>query len=914
MDESSPQPTIETTLEERKEKIFSFLKKNNVILSLILIAVLVWFAVWIRTTNLSALRDVTTGGWTLGPDLDPFLFLRWAKYIIEHGTLFANDPLRYVPIGFDTREELVFHSYSMAWFHKLAVLFGSDSVEQSAALFPVFMFALTVVFFFLLARLIARSFFDEQNALITASLSCLFLIVIPSLLPRTIAGIPEKEAAGFFYLALSFYFFLASWKSPSKRNQIIFAIISGIGTGLMALVWGGYIFLYYTIALVILISFLLNKISLKDLPKLLAWFVPTILLTSTFFTQRYGWFILSPHCLIIIVVIAAVCIQEFLKKPLFLKYTSYPFLKKIPKHILSLVIATLLGALLAGIFFGMDFISSNVQGIVRALIEPIQDRLGVTVAENRQPYFAEWANSFGPMVKGIPLFFWLFVVGSVYMVWILLPMCTKKERIMTTSAFAFFLSSLIFSRYSPSSIFNGLNVMSKLYYLAGLLSITIVAFYIYYRYERRGDEDKLSHIDMGILLVLCLFMLSIIGARGAVRLIMVLALPTALIVPFFLVSLYTKARAATAESRKLILWIVVFIVVIGTLFALYRFGMETYNTGKQYAPYLYTHQWQQAMAWVRENTPQTAVFGHWWDYGYWLQSIGERATVLDGGNRYPYWNHLMGRHALTSPSEAAALEFLYSHNTTHFLIDSTDIGKYGAFSSIGSDENYDRSSWIPEFQKDQQNIRESKNGTIVSYNGGVSLEADMTYDQNGTKIILLSGKAALAQILVTYDTNNTVQLVQGVYVDCLECAQKGTSYKTHILPFRYFYKDSFTDTKRGVESGVYIFPRLIQGSTGGVAIDPTGSLLYLSNRTVKSQLARLYLYNEHSDYFKLVHSQDNAIMQQLKQQTPFLGDIVSYQGLQGPIKIWEITYPKDIKLNAEYLKLTYPSKALESKR
>src|SRR3990172_10160255 len=106
------------------------------------------------------------------------------------------------------------------------------------------------------------------------------------------------------------------------------------------------------------------------------------------------------------------------------------------------------------------------------------------------------------------------------------------------------------------------------------------------------------------------------------------------------------------------------------------------------------------MTWVRENTERNTVFGHWWDYGYWVQSIGERATVLDGGNAISYWNHMMGRYALTGTNETEALEFLYAHNTTHFLIDSTDIGKYPAFSSIGSDENYDRRSWISPFLKD----------------------------------------------------------------------------------------------------------------------------------------------------------------------------------------------------------------------
>ena len=43
-------------------------------------------------------------------------------------------------------------------------------------------------------------------------------------------------------------------------------------------------------------------------------------------------------------------------------------------------------------------------------------------------------------------------------------------------------------------------------------------------------------------------------------------------------------------------------------------------------------QWQQAMEWVRDNTAEDAVFSHWWDYGYWVETLGERRTTNDGGH------------------------------------------------------------------------------------------------------------------------------------------------------------------------------------------------------------------------------------------------------------------------------------------
>ena len=228
-------------IEERKEKIKKFFTEKYNWLVYIALAFIVFIATYIRTRNLDGLRDVTTGGWTLAQDLDPYLFLRWAKEIIEHGSLPVMDYMRYVPIGFNTRSELILPSYFIAWFHKLAVLFGSTSVEQSAAIFPVFMFALTVIAFFFLVRRIFIDDLGKINSEIIALISSFFLSVIPSLLPRTIAGIPEKEASGFLFMFLAFYFFLSSWKSDLNWKRITFSILAGISTAVMALIWGGVV-------------------------------------------------------------------------------------------------------------------------------------------------------------------------------------------------------------------------------------------------------------------------------------------------------------------------------------------------------------------------------------------------------------------------------------------------------------------------------------------------------------------------------------------------------------------------------------------------------------------------------------------------------------------------------------------------
>jgi len=42
-----------------------------------------------------------------------------------------------------------------------------------------------------------------------------------------------------------------------------------------------------------------------------------------------------------------------------------------------------------------------------------------------------------------------------------------------------------------------------------------------------------------------------------------------------------------------------------------------------------TNDWPDAMQWVKENTPKDAVIAAWWDYGYWISTLGERKTLAD---------------------------------------------------------------------------------------------------------------------------------------------------------------------------------------------------------------------------------------------------------------------------------------------
>jgi asparagine N-glycosylation enzyme membrane subunit Stt3 len=895
-------------LKERANKILSLAKTKTAILTYIFLALIVLLSIYIRTINVSQLTDVTTGEWTLGPDLDPFLFLRWAKVIVAEGSLFSVDSLRYVPVGFNVKEELILHPYTIALFHKVAVLFGSTSVTQSAAIFPVFMFALTVIAFFLLTRKIFLDSQGEVKSNIIALISSLFLTIIPVILPRTIAGIPEKESAGFFYLFIALYFFLCAWKSKSTKGELIFATLAAIATAMMSAIWGGYIFILLSISLTVFFALILGQVTKRRAITFATWLIVSYLIMGLLSTRYSLHNLLDSTTTAIPMFILLLLIVDFVIWNTKLSKYFENYSSKIPKSIISVIVGIIVALIAALILIGPSTVVSQFGDLTQVLIEPQTDRLGVTVAENKQPYFQEWAYSFGPLLGSIPIFFWIFIIGSIYLFYHLVRRFSKIERTWIVSSYVFFLFAIIFSRYSATSLFNGVNFASLALYFIGVLVLVGTFGYYLFKATKENSHDKYTNIDAGLLLLFAFFFLSIISARGAVRLIMVLVPTGSILASYFAVSMVSSSFGKNSKDdlMKTLSIIFTIILVVAMIFSAYYFYNGSIQTAKSEVPSQYTVQWQKAMSWVRESTPKTAVFAHWWDYGYWVQSIGERATIVDGGNAIPYWNYLMGRNVLTGYDDKNAIEFLYAHKATHLLIDSSDIGKYPAFSSIGSDQTNDRYSWLPSLVKDEKQSQETKNSTIEVYAGGTYIDQDIIYTYNGTKVQLAAQKGVFLGVIVERNINGIVSQPRAVFVP------SSASSTRYDLPLRYAYYDGkLTDYGSGLNSGIFIIPKIEQTSTGGISIDPSGAAIYLTNKTIDSRLVRLYLFNENNQYFKLAHTEDDYVVEILKQQNATNSDFVHFGEVRGPIKIWSISYPTNVPLNQTYLLTDYPDKSLK---
>ena len=65
-----------------------------------------------------------------------------------------------------------------------------------------------------------------------------------------------------------------------------------------------------------------------------------------------------------------------------------------------------------------------------------------------------------------------------------------------------------------------------------------------------------------------------------------------------------------------------------------------------------TTDWLDALDWMKNNTPHDAVIASWWDYGYWIQTLGERASLADNSTGSTKIIQEIARMLLSSPDDA----------------------------------------------------------------------------------------------------------------------------------------------------------------------------------------------------------------------------------------------------------------------
>ncbi|MDD5053840.1 MAG: STT3 domain-containing protein [Candidatus Nanoarchaeia archaeon] len=649
-------------------------KKYTYPLSIILLISIVCFFAWnVRTQSAANLQ----GKFLLG--LDPYFFLRYAKDIVSNEYT-ETDIMRFYPTGFQRNLELPSPSFGTAIYYKALNFLGFNlSVTETGILFPAISTIFAMIFFFLFVKEVFKS-----NKI--AFVSSMLLSVVPGFLFRTSAGFLDKES-----IAMVFFFGLMFFMQRAFNQKIIlkkafYGLLSGIFLMGSALSWGGanILLIPMGISFVFLIFFKISKRSDSIIYLILTLFSFSVSLI----TPRYGVGIdVLEHYMFLLIPISLFlniyCHEIY---PKISKYLIKYKPQNLPEHFYMLAVAIIIIFIVSPIFPGIDFYQ-RIFAFIQEQLNPVGDAFSRSVSENQPPYFISLQSN--DWWSALNFIFFTMIIGSFFLFYEMLKKF-PKQRLVFSIIYALIIMAFIFSRFSDSQEYATFNSFFEMRILGIELHYIILSLFLiysaYFIYKNRERMDDFSEIKFEYLFLFILFFLSIVVSRGSIRLIFMVCPSAAILSGYAFEKLSVQASKIIKSSN-------ISYFLIGAIFLLIFFHNYniSFNSNKNFYS-SFTTEWDEAMQWVRENTANDSVFTHWWDYGYWVQTMGERATTLDGGNYYVQRNHLTGRYLfasriyqngaynMTEPATHLIHDFA---EPDYFLIIDDDVLKFVQMGRIG---------------------------------------------------------------------------------------------------------------------------------------------------------------------------------------------------------------------------------------
>lgn len=263
-----------------------------------------------------------------------------------------------------------------------------------------------------------------------------------------------------------------------------------------------------------------------------------------------------------------------------------------------------------------------------------------------------------------------------------------------------------------------------------------------------------------------------------------------------------KPQSKKPISKLLQLSYVAGIVVLLTIPMIYPVGSEPssitnipptiLNGGAAYA--VATNDWLDALDWIKNNTPKDAVVASWWDYGYWISTMGERASLADNSTIHTIIIQNIARMFLSNPDTAwNSLNELEADYVLIFIAgEKISINAPGSFYSLlgGGDES--KKQW---FMK------------IAGHDTRKYLHSDGTSGTDYFWNETLLGKMIPFNVLGYVNPNNLNEQSKTYVPGTVAIYEKDVKFTSDgDGPLRLVYaSSSFTEEKIGPMIGVFIY-------------------------------------------------------------------------------------------------------------
>ncbi|HDM23571.1 hypothetical protein DRO02_01700 [archaeon] len=225
--------------------------------------------------------------------------------------------------------------------------------------------------------------------------------------------------------------------------------------------------------------------------------------------------------------------------------------------------------------------------------------------------------------------------------------------------------------------------------------------------KRRRNEDLVA-IVYGLL--------ALYFASSMVRLLLILAPAVAFLAAYGFYSIATpiidafRAKPAIISPRRMRVtpiiekeFLSLFLASLIAISMLTTFYMPNFVDQARYPVTIassaisargYYNDWLEVLMWLRMNVPPGTVVASWWDYGYWLQSMGEKTTLVDNATSNSTQIHMVAKAFMSTEEEA--LKIFKRYNVSYVVVFITVIrdrqGKW-RFLMFG---DYGKLRWICE--------------------------------------------------------------------------------------------------------------------------------------------------------------------------------------------------------------------------
>jgi dolichyl-diphosphooligosaccharide---protein glycosyltransferase len=505
-------------------------------------------------------------------EFDPYFDYRATKFIVDNG-LDAywqwHDTMSWYPEGRDVpgTSQAVLH-ITAAYLYQA---FGRGmSLLDFTIAFPAVMGALTVIAVFALVRVLGGTS--------AGMFSALFMAFSPAIIQRGNLGWFKSEPLGLFFGILAMYLFISAIKHKQIKYAIAKAVAGGLILGLANGAWGGIQYFSIPISL----FFIALPFFRKDLtiPMYVAVaFTVFTLITAAAFPRPGVSFVLGLPGL------AMMAGTIFLVIAFFVKRISKPMVQT--RNVALMLIAFVavgIGFIVAGPYVSPSFRYLNAVNPFIGSVDPLVE----SVAEHFTPTVADYFTDFSVLLMFAGLGGWL-----------------AFRRRNDTAIFALLIGITgvyVSATFARLLVFASVGIIV----LAGLGLLEVTRSIMAYREaaatpvtaagprvtaatreERRKIEfARRSHSTSG----------QIVKISYVIVMVMMLSIP-----------MFYPTNANWVSSADV--------------------PAAIANGGTGYR--IQSPDWIDAMDWLSKNTEPGAVIASWWDYGYWITTLGNKTSLAD---------------------------------------------------------------------------------------------------------------------------------------------------------------------------------------------------------------------------------------------------------------------------------------------